>query len=249
MKRIDLNADVGEGFAGTDAALIPLLSSASIACGGHAGDADSMAAAVALCRAHGVAVGAHPSYPDAAGFGRRDMSISAHELQSSIVSQITALAAVARAAGVPLVHVKPHGALYNRAASDVALATLVADAVLQVDSSLALVGLAGSCLPAAGRAAGLRVLHEGFADRRYSSRGMLVPRSEPGSVLEDPADAREQVLSLVLAGQVISSAGRAVQVRVDTICLHGDGPHAVVFARYIRESLATAGVNVRWALA
>lgn len=245
VKQIDLNADVGEGYASTDAALIPLLSSANIACGGHAGNADSIAAAVSLCRAHGVAVGAHPSYPDAAGFGRREISMDWQELRASLVSQIRQIARIARAAGVALVHVKPHGALYNRAATDPLLATLVAEAVREVDPSLVLVGLAGSCLPAAGRAAGLRVSREGFADRRYTPQALLVPRSAAGSVLEDPVLVREQVLSLVLAGRVMSSSGCAVPVEVDTICLHGDGPHAVLFARHVRESLEGAGVCIR----
>lgn len=245
VKCIDLNADVGEGFASTDADLIPLISSANIACGGHAGDASSMATAVALCRAHGVAVGAHPSIPDRAGFGRRDLDIDHHELRTSVVTQILGLAAVARAEGVPLVHVKPHGALYNRAATDRLIAELVADAVRQADPGLVLVGLAGSCLTEAGRAAGLRVSREGFADRRYTPRALLLARTEAGAVLDDPEDARRQALSLVLAGRVSASDGSVVPVEIDTLCLHGDGPHAVVFARQIRESLAAAGVQIR----
>jgi len=241
--RIDLNADVGEGFTETDAALIPLLTSANIACGGHAGDMNTMSASVALCRVHGVAVGAHPSYPDKEGFGRREMTMDVRELRAALIAQIDAIATVAAAAGTRLRHVKPHGALYNRAAADPYLAKVVAEAVRDVDPSLLLVGLAGSCLPAAGRAAGLRALGEGFADRRYTAQGFLLPRSERGAVLDHPDEVREQVISLVLDGSVVSSCGNTVALDVDTLCLHGDGPHAIAFARLVRESLLGAGVT------
>ena len=242
IRRIDLNADVGEGFTETDAALIPLLTSANIACGGHAGDMTTMSASVALCRAHGVAVGAHPSYPDKQGFGRREMTMDVRELRAALITQIDAIATVAGAAGSRLRHVKPHGALYNRAAADPHLAKVVAEAVRDVDPSLLLVGLADSCLPAAGRAAGLRVLGEGFADRRYTAQGYLLPRSERGAVLDHPDEVREQVISLVLDRSVVSSCGNTVALDVDTLCLHGDGPHAIAFARLVRESLLGAGV-------
>ncbi len=242
MRRIDLNADVGEGFTETDAGLIPLLTSANIACGGHAGDVATMTASVALCRAHGVAVGAHPSYPDREGFGRREMTMDLQELRAALIAQINAIATVAEAAGTRLRHVKPHGALYNRAAADPALATVVAEVVRDVDPSLLLVGLAGSCLPAAGRAAGLRVIGEGFADRRYTLHGFLVPRSERGAVLDDPDEVREQVISLVLDRRVTACCGNPVALDVDTLCLHGDGPHAIAFARLVREALLGAGV-------
>ncbi len=244
MKRIDVNADVGEGFAAVDAALVPMLSSANIACGGHAGDAGTMAACVALCIAHGVAIGAHPSYPDREGFGRRDMKLAECEIRSAVSAQIEALAAIAAAAGAVLTHVKPHGALYNRAAVDPALATAIAVAVRDVDPSLALVGLAGSRLPEAGRRAGLRVLCEGFADRRYTRQGLLVSRSEADAVIVAPEDLRAQLISMVLHHRVQSRDGIPVPLDIDTVCLHGDGPHAVEFAHLVREVLADAGVQI-----
>jgi UPF0271 protein len=245
MRHIDLNADVGEGFGATDAALVPLLSSANIACGGHAGDAGTMAACVALCQAHGVAIGAHPSDPDREGFGRRDVAIDAQDLRASLSAQIRALAEVAHASGARLTHVKPHGALYNRAAVDPVLAALVADVVRQVDPSLLLMGLAGSCVPVAGRAAGLGVLAEGFADRRYTEHGFLLPRNAVSAVIEDSGEVREQLLSMVLEGCVVSACGSTVHIEPDTVCLHGDGPHAVAFARLVRKVLGEAGVGIR----
>lgn len=244
MRRIDLNADVGEGFAETDAALIPLVTSANIACGGHAGDASTMEASVALCLAHGVAMGAHPSYPDREGFGRREIGIDRAVLQGELVAQIGALAAVVASRGARLAHVKPHGALYNRAAVDADVAQVVAEAVRAVDPSLVLVGLAGSRLLEAGRAVGLRTRGEGFADRRYSAQGLLVPRAEPGAVIDEEDRVRDQVMSMVLERQVHAPGGEVVPLSVDTVCLHGDGPHAVVFARLVRESLRAAGVQL-----
>jgi len=243
MRTIDLNADVGEGFDDTDAALLPLVTSANIACGGHAGDADTMATTVVRCLAHGVAIGAHPSYPDREGFGRREMALSKEALDASIKAQTSSLMRVASASGARLSHVKPHGALYNRAAVDPALAAIVANAVRDVDPGLALVGLAGSHLLAAGRAAGLRVVSEGFADRRYTAEGMLVPRSDAAALITDADAACEQVRRMLLERRVTSVDGRDVALEIDTVCLHGDGPHAITFARRLRAALAAAGVH------
>ena len=244
MRRIDLNADVGEGFADSDTLLLPLVTSANIACGGHAGDASSMAATVALCSVHGVAIGAHPSYPDREGFGRRELPLDARELHRALTAQIESLAAIARDAAVRLGHVKPHGALYNRAAVDPAVAAIVVNAVREVDASLLLVGLAGSRLLEAGRAAGLRVVAEGFADRRYTAEGLLVPRTEPRALLTDPDDVCSQVRSMVMDRRVTSLDEVSVPLEIDTVCLHGDGPHAVEFARLVRGALLGAGVVV-----
>lgn len=244
MRSIDLNADVGEGFASVDATLIPLVTSANIACGGHAGDAGTMSASVTLCMTHGVAIGAHPSYPDREGFGRREVAMAPRALRDSLVSQLTTIAAVAARAGARLSHVKPHGALYNRAAVDPELAELIVGAVREVDASLALVGLAGSLLPVAGRAAGLRVLEEGFADRRYDAKGLLLPRGTPGAVIDDPELVLSQLRSMVMDQSVRSACGMVVPVAVDTVCLHGDGRHAVEFARRVRGSLRDAGVHL-----
>lgn len=243
MRTIDLNADVGEGFDDTDAALLPLVTSANIACGGHAGDADTMAATVVRCLAHGVAIGAHPSYPDRAGFGRREMALSAEALDASIRAQIRSLMRIASASGARLSHVKPHGALYNRAAVDPAVAAIVANAVREVDPALALVGLAGSHLLAAGRAAGLRVVSEGFADRRYTAEGVLVPRSDAAALITDAEAASEQVRRMLLERRVTSVDGKDVALEIDTVCLHGDGPHAITFAHRLRAALAAAGVR------
>jgi UPF0271 protein len=249
MAYIDLNADIGESVGawrmGLDTDLLSLVSSANIACGYHAGDPRTMTESVAHCLRHGVAIGAHPSYPDREGFGRREMALSPREIREAVIYQVGALAGIAAAAGARLVHVKPHGALYNRAAIDAAAAEAIACAVRDIDPSLALVGLAGSLLPAAGRAAGLRVLEEGFADRRYTARGLLAPRGEAGAMIEDPAESAAQVLAMVCEGKVSAIDGEPVMLRVDTVCLHGDGPQAVVFAHQLRRALSGAGVVVR----
>jgi UPF0271 protein len=248
MQQIDLNADIGESYGawrmGDDEALVPLVSSTNIACGFHAGDPRTMQAGVALCLRHGVAIGAHPSYPDREGFGRRDMALSPAEIHAAVLYQAGALAGIAAAAGARLAHVKPHGALYNRAAVDRAAADAIAAAVHALDPALALVALAGSQLLDAGRAHGLRVLAEGFADRRYTAAGTLVPRRDASALIDDPAQAERQALDLVRAGAVEAIDGTRIALQVDTICLHGDGPHAVEFAVRLRAALAGAGVAI-----
>ena len=188
MNCIDLNADLGESFGawrmGDDAGVMPWITSANIACGFHAGDPTTMRATIALCAQHGVAIGAHPSLPDLQGFGRREMKISPDEVYAQTLYQVGALHALTKAAGTQLHHVKPHGALYNMAARDAALAGAIARAVHEFDASLVLFGLAGSALPKAGTATGLRVAHEAFADRRYQADGSLTPRSQSGAVID-----------------------------------------------------------------
>jgi UPF0271 protein len=246
--RIDFNCDVGESFGdwrmGDDAALIPLASSANIACGFHAGDPLHMRAAVALCLEHGVAIGAHPGWPDLQGYGRRALAASPAETYAYVLYQIGALAAFVRAAGARLHHVKPHGALYNQAARDAALAEAIACAVRNFDPQLKLYGLAGSALLEAGRAQGLQVVGEAFAERAYESDGSLTPRALPGAVLHDFAAAEAQVLGLLARGEVLARSGEVVRVEADTLCLHGDRPDAVDFARRLRASLAAAGVEI-----
>ena len=244
MPHIDFNCDLGEG-CGSDAAIVPLISSASIACGGHAGDATSMAASVALCQRHDVAIGAHPSYDDRAGFGRHDMDISSDAVTALVTKQVAALTEVCMAAGARLHHVKPHGALYNRAARDPAVAIAVATAVHAFDPRLILYGLSDSCLTAAGTAVGLRVAHEVFAERRYDADGRLAPRGTPGAVIETEADALAQVRSLIDDGVVIARDGSRVRLRADTLCLHGDRPDAAAFARSLRHALEAASVDIR----
>ena len=244
---IDLNCDMGESFGawtmGQDAEVLAHVSSANIACGFHAGDPVTMRRTVAAAVAHRVAIGAHPSLPDLAGFGRREMRVSADETYAMTLYQIGALAAITRAAGARLHHVKPHGALYNMAAKDRALADAIASAVRDFDAALILVGLAGSELPRAGQAAGLAVAHEAFADRRYEADSSLMARGKPGAVIEDVESAVAQAISIATRGEATSPAG-TLRLRADTICVHGDRPDAAIFARRLRHALEAAGVTV-----
>ena len=245
---IDLNADVGESFGpwqmGADAELIPLVTSANIACGAHAGDPETILRTVALAAEHGVAVGAHPGYPDLAGFGRRDLELSPAELRSALIVQIGAIQAAARVVGVRVRHVKTHGALYNRAARDPAVAETIAAAVCELDPELILVALAGSVAADAARDAGLRVAEEAFVDRCYEGDGSLRSRRLDGAVL-GVAAAVAQARTLVLERAVIAGDGSRIAVRADTLCVHGDSPGAVEIARAVRESLDDAGVGLR----
>ncbi|HVF34674.1 MAG TPA: 5-oxoprolinase subunit PxpA [Candidatus Saccharimonadia bacterium] len=240
---------MGESFGawhmGDDAGVMPLVSSANIACGFHAGDASVMRRTVALALAHGVALGAHVSLPDLQGFGRREMHVAPGELRDLVQYQLGALAAIAAAQGAKLSHVKPHGALYNMAARDRALADAIAVAVREVDATLALFGLAGSALVAAVQAAGLVAVAEGFADRSYEPDGMLTPRNVAGAVHLDRAVAAAQAVALARGDGVRARNGAAVPLAVDTICIHGDGADPVGFAHALREHLARAGIEVR----
>jgi Uncharacterized proteins, homologs of lactam utilization protein B len=238
MRRVDLNCDVGEGV-GNDAAIMSWITSANIACGAHAGDAKTMRETAELAREFGVAVGAHPGFADRANFGRTELALSATEIERLVTEQVAGLAEIAEVR-----HVKPHGALYNIAARDAVVAEAVARAVRAIDERLVLFGLAGSELVRAGRACGLRVAEEVFADRRYRADGSLVPRSEANAIIEDEGAAVEQVLRMVNDGEVCAVGGGRVKIVADTICLHGDGAHAVEFARRIRTALERAGVTV-----
>ena len=246
--RLDLNADVGESFGtyrlGQDGLLMPSITSASVACGFHAGDPGVMRETVALARQHGVAVGAHPSFPDLVGFGRREMLATPREVEDFVVYQIGALAAVASAGGTRLQHVKPHGALYNMAVRDAAMADAIARATAAVDRSLILFGLPGSELIAAGQRAGLRTAREGFADRAYMKDGTLVPRSQPGAVIEDAEVVVGRAVSMARNRVVNAIDGSLVTLEVETICLHGDTPGAAMLASRIRAALIDAGVSV-----
>ena len=244
MSRIDLNCDLGEGAA-HDAELMPLVTSANIACGGHAGDTETMRATVELALRHGVAIGAHPGLEDREHFGRRELPLTPADAKALVRRQIRLLDQVARSCGGRVAHVKPHGALYNQAARDAALAQAVAAAVAESDPRLFLVGLAGSELVAAARALGLRMAAEAFADRTYRPDGSLTPRSQPQAMIPDEAGAVTQVLRLIREGWVRAVDGGRVAISADTICMHGDGPHAVEFARRLRAELAAAGIAVR----
>jgi UPF0271 protein len=246
--RIDLNSDVGESYGawtmGHDAELIPLLTSVNIACGAHAGDPLVMARTVALAGQHGVAIGAHPGYPDRDGFGRRDMAMTADELEASLIYQLGALTGFVKAAGLTMAHVKPHGALYNRAARDAELASAICRAVQRFDSALTLVALAGSPMVETARGMGLTVAAEAFADRAYEADGSLRSRRLPGAMLPTAEAAAEQAISIVTLGSLTSYDGQAVRVAADTLCIHGDTPGAADYARQVRRALQAAGVTV-----
>jgi UPF0271 protein len=249
MPRIDLNCDMGESFGawqmGNDEAVLEHVTSANVACGFHAGDPRTMRTTVKAAFAKGVAVGAHPGFPDLQGFGRRPMTLSRVEAYDSVLYQIGALAGFAHAAGGRLAHVKAHGMLYNMAAKDATLAEAIAQAVRDFDRELVFYGLAGSELIRAGQKAGLRTASEVFADRSYQDDGSLTPRSQPGAMIEDVEASVAQVKRMVLEGKVRSVSGKDVAVEADTLCVHGDQPGAVAFARRIRDELARAGVEVK----
>lgn len=246
VKRIDLNSDVGESFGvwmrGNDEALMPYLTSASIACGWHGGDPQIMRRTVNLAKTHGVGVGAHPGFPDLLGFGRRPMQLSPEEVRDYVLYQIGALRAFVQAEGMRLQHVKPHGALYHIAANDRLLSDAVVAAIVEVDSTLILIGPPGSELVKAGQRAGLRVAQEGFGDRAYNDDGTLVPRSARGALLTDSEAVADQVL-LIAEGRVRTLTGRMIPMKADTICLHGDTPGAPALAKRLRERLSLAGVQ------
>jgi UPF0271 protein len=248
MATIDLNCDIGESYGawtmGQDAQVMPWITSANIACGFHAGDFSTMQDTVALAKQHDVAIGAHVALPDLQGFGRREMKITAHEAYALTLYQIGALAAFARAAGTRVAHVKPHGALYNMAARDRMLADAIARAVHDFDAQLILVGLANSELPRAGLALGLRIAHEAFADRRYEAQGSLTPRREPGAVIDDVDAAITQAVKIATRGKVDIRTGGMLELRADTLCVHGDRPDAGVFAQRLRQALESAGAAV-----
>jgi UPF0271 protein len=249
LKHVDLNSDVGESFGawalGQDPVLFPHITSANVACGFHAGDPGVMRATVALAREHGVAVGAHPGFPDLSGFGRRDMRLSPREVEDLVVYQIGALAGVAAAQGVRLQHVKAHGALYNMAVTEFALAEAIARATASVDRSLVLLGLPGSQLLTAGERAGLPTAAEAFADRAYRADGTLVPRTQPGAVIHDGDVVVQRVVAMVRDQAVVAEDGSRVPLRIDTICVHGDTPGAAQLAARIREALTEGGIEVR----
>ncbi|MEF3273890.1 MAG: LamB/YcsF family protein [Chloroflexus sp.] len=246
---IDLNCDCGESYGvfqmGDDDGILPFVSSANVACGGHAGDPQVMRRTVRRCRELNVAVGAHPSYPDLHGFGRRVLPMTPAEIEDWVLAQIGALAAIARAEKVELRHVKPHGALYNAAVRDPAIAAAIARAVAVFSRDLALVGLAGSALIAAGIEAGLPVRSEAFADRAYEADGRLRDRRYPDALIVDPAACLAQTLSIVRDRTVIAIDGTSVPLQADTICLHSDTPGAAARAAALRQGLNAAGIVVQ----
>jgi len=246
--RIDLNSDLGESFGpwpmGHDAALMDSISSANVACGFHAGDPGAMRATIALAREKGVAIGAHPGFQDLVGFGRREMKASPVEVEDLVLYQVSALAGMASAQGVRLQHVKAHGALYNMACRDRALADAIARAVAAFDRSLILFGLPKSELLRAGQAAGLRVAAEVFADRAYDPDGSLTSRGKPGSVIQDTQRVVDRAIKMVRDNKVVAVDGSTIALQADTICLHGDTPGAADHAKAVRRGLESAGITV-----
>lgn len=244
---IDLNADLGESFGiftvGDDDGLMPSITSANLAAGFHGGDPTVIRRTVRLAAAHGVSIGVHPSFPDLVGFGRREMRLTRWEVEDAVLYQIASVSGIATAEHAVLRHVKPHGALYNLAARDAEVAEPIAGAVAAFNRALRLYAPPGSALAQAGRSAGLTVIHEGFADRRYTARGELRSRQLPGAVLDD-GEAVQQAVRLATAGTLVADDGTIIALRVDSLCVHGDAPGSARRAAGIRAALEAAGVSV-----
>ncbi|WML48713.1 5-oxoprolinase subunit PxpA [Neobacillus sp. PS3-34] len=249
MFQVDLNCDMGESFGtykmGTDEEILEFITSANIACGFHAGDPATMRQTVKLALEKGVAIGAHPGLPDLTGFGRRNMDISSQEAYDMVVYQIGALDGFLRAEGGKMQHVKPHGALYNMAAKSKELSEAIAEGVYKINPELILFGLSGSELVKAGEKAGLRTASEVFADRTYQKDGSLTPRRQQDAMITDDQKAIAQVIRMVKEGKVLSQQGEDISIQADTVCIHGDGLHALSFARSIKELLNLSEVTVR----
>ena len=247
-KRINLNSDLGEAFGawpmGDDAAMLDIVAAANIACGFHAGDPMVMTRTVKAALAKGVGIGAHPSYPDLQGFGRRPMTLSLAEIEAIMAYQIGALAGIAAANGGRVSHVKPHGALNNLAAVDAAVARAVARAIKAVDPALIFLAPTGSAMVKAGRAEGLAVAEEVFADRNYDDDGNLVPRSHPDAMIHDPAQAAANVLGMVRTGSLRAVSGKVITCKAHSVCVHGDDPGAVALARALKAALRDAGIEI-----
>jgi 5-oxoprolinase (ATP-hydrolysing) subunit A len=246
---VDLNSDLGEGFGiwklGDDEALLDVVTSANVACGFHAGDPNILRRVCDVAVSRGVSIGAQVSYHDLAGFGRRSMDVDAASLTNDVLYQIGALDGFARIAGSSVRYVKPHGALYNRTVSDDDQAAAVVAAVVAYDPTLPLLGLPGSALLRHAEQAGLRTVTEAFADRGYTAEATLVPRSQPGALLDDPAAVAERMVQMLLTGRLRSVDGVDVSVSARSICVHGDSPGAVAIAVAVRKALAEAGVEIR----
>ena len=249
MNSIDLNSDMGEGYGpwpmGDDERLARLVSSINVACGFHASDPGTMHRTVRLAKRHGVAIGAHPSYPDRVGFGRRALAATPDEVRDDVTYQVGALWAFCRAEGVPLRHVKPHGALYNAAAQDEALATAICEAVRAIDPELVVVALANSRMLSVARRLGLRAAGEAFADRAYTREGQLLSRREPGAVLHEPAVVAARAVRMARERRITAADGTEISVDAETICLHGDTPGAADLAAAVRAALDGEGIAVR----
>ena len=249
MSCVDLNCDLGESFGaytmGMDAEVIPKVTSVNVACGYHAGDPLIMEKTVALAKQHGAAIGAHPGFPDLMGFGRRQMVVTPEEAGAYVKYQVGALMAFAKAHGLRLQHVKPHGALYNMAAKDEKLAEGICKAIYSIDPELIFMGLAGSVMLEAAERIGLKTASEVFADRAYNDDGSLVARSKPGAVIHDPEAAVARAVKMAKEGKVISINGKEIDIRADSICVHGDNPKAIETVIKLRNALIEQGVEVK----
>lgn len=249
MPTIDLNCDLGESFGaykmGMDEEILPLITSANIACGFHGGDPLIMERTVALCKVHGVRPGAHPGFPDLNGFGRRNMNLSPKEVKACVTYQIGALKAFCDSASIRLYHVKPHGALYNMAAVDYKLAAAICEAIHDVDDSLVLLALSGSEMLRAAKECGISSASEVFADRAYERDGTLVSRSHKGAVIEEKEAAVKQVVRMAKEGRVRAISGEDISIKADSVCVHGDGRNALSFVKRIRQELAVKGIEVK----
>lgn len=249
MYFVDLNSDLGESFGdwnmGRDTNIIPLVTSANVACGFHAGDPTTMAKTAALCAQHGTAMGAHPGFPDLVGFGRRNMNVSPEDVRNMIIYQVGALKAFAKAAGIHLQHVKPHGALYNMAAKDPALAEAICKGIQACDDSLILLGLAGSQMIAKAKELSLPYASEVFADRAYEDDGTLVARTKPGSMITDEDEAVARVIRMIKEHKVTSITGKDIEICPDSVCVHGDSEKALLFVEKIRKAFTAEGITVR----
>lgn len=249
MYRVDLNCDLGESFGnykiGVDEEILPFVTSANIACGFHAGDPAVMNKTVKIAIENEVSIGAHPGLPDLVGFGRRNMNISPEDAYDMVVYQVGALNAFVKAEGGKMQHVKPHGALYNMAAKNQILAKAIAEAIYKVDPQLILFGLSGSELIKAGENVGLRTASEVFADRTYQAEGSLTPRTDKDALITDSNAAIKQVIKMVREGTVLCQQGFDIPIKADTICIHGDGVHALAFAQEINKQLEASKINIK----
>lgn len=244
LGKIDLNCDMGEGFA-TDALIMPLISSANIACGYHAGGGELMRQTIRLAMQHQVAIGAHPSFNDREGFGRREMQLSGEEIHAIVIDQVNSILKSAEAEGARLTHVKPHGALYNMAANDHLVANAISRAIKEIDASLIVYGLPDSASESSAKAHGLRFYREVFSDRTYTNKGRLTPRQQPHALIETAEQSLAQVMQVVLRQTITSTDGQEIPMKADTICIHGDGEHAVAFAQLINQSLDQQGILIK----
>jgi len=249
MYFVDLNSDLGESFGaytiGRDEEVLPLVSSANVACGFHAGDPTVMAKTAVLCKNSGVAIGAHPGFNDLVGFGRRNMSVSPADAKYLIMYQVGALDAFCKASGIKMQHVKPHGALYNMAAKDTALAKAICEGIYEYDNSLILMGLAGSEMITQAKAIGLPYAAEVFADRAYEDDGTLVARTKPGAMIKDEDEAVSRVIRMIKEHKVCSINGNDIEICPDSVCVHGDSEKALIFVKKIRTALEKEGISIK----